>query len=155
MRTFPILRLLRSVPPSLLKASPKGEGVHPSQSGTLSEKFFNEIISHPVPIDMNILKAIKRCALGLDLYLWLTYRIFTLKNPQHLTWRQLYRQFGTDPAKASDKQTIKFFRRQALRELKKIKLAWPKLNYATAPGVLILYPSTPVIAPSGHHQLAS
>ena len=121
----------------------------------LSEKFFNEIISHPVPIDMNILKAIKRCALGLDLYLWLTYRIFTLKNPQHLTWRQLYRQFGTDPAKASDKQTIKFFRRQALRELKKIKLAWPKLNYATAPGVLILYPSTPVIAPSGHHQLAS
>ena len=121
----------------------------------LSEKFFNEIISHPVPIDMNILKAIKRCALGLDLYLWLTYRIFTLKNPQHLTWRQLYRQFGTAPAKASDKQTIKFFRRQALRELKKIKLAWPKLNYATAPGVLILYPSTPVIAPSGHHQLAS
>ena len=36
MRTFPILRHLRSVPPSLLKASPKGEGVHPSQSGTLS-----------------------------------------------------------------------------------------------------------------------
>ncbi len=35
MRTFPILRHLRSVPPSLLKASPKGEGVHPSQSGTL------------------------------------------------------------------------------------------------------------------------
>ena len=37
MRTFPILRHLRSVPPSLLKASPKGEGVHPSQSGTLRE----------------------------------------------------------------------------------------------------------------------
>ena len=36
MRTFPILRHLRSAPPSLLKASPKGEGVHPSQSGTLS-----------------------------------------------------------------------------------------------------------------------
>ena len=35
------------------------------------------------------------------------------------------------------------FRRQALRELKKIKLAWPGLNYATAPGVLILHPSTP------------
>ena len=38
MRTFPILRHLRSVPPSLLKASPKGEGVHPSQSGTLREE---------------------------------------------------------------------------------------------------------------------
>ena len=37
----------------------------------LSEKFFNEIISHPVPIDMNTLAALKRCSLGLDLYLWL------------------------------------------------------------------------------------
>ena len=33
----------------------------------LSEKFFQEIIQHPVPIDMNTLTALKRCALGLDL----------------------------------------------------------------------------------------
>ena len=111
----------------------------------LSEPFFNEIINHPVPIDMNTLKALKRCALGLDLYLWLTYRTFTLKHPLRLTWRQLYQQFGTDPAKARDKRIVKIFRRQALRELKKIKLAWPDLNYATAPGVLILLPSTPAI----------
>ena len=39
--------------------------------------------------------------LGLDLYLWLTYRTFALKRPLRLTWRQLYRQFGADPAKAS------------------------------------------------------
>ena len=37
----------------------------------LSEKFFNEIINHPVPLDMNTLKALKRSSLGLDLYLWL------------------------------------------------------------------------------------
>ena len=30
----------------------------------LSEAFFNEIISHPVPLDMNTLKALKRCAFG-------------------------------------------------------------------------------------------
>ena len=114
----------------------------------LSEKFFKEIINHPVPIDMNTLTALKRCSLGLDLYLWLTYRTFSLRAPQQLTWRQLYRQFGTDPAKSSDKETIKFFRRQALRELKKIKLAWPELNYTTAPGVLILHPSTPIIPAS-------
>ena len=114
----------------------------------LSEKFFKEIINHPVPIDMNTLTALKRCSLGLDLYLWLTYRTFSLRAPQQLTWRQLYRQFGTDPAKSSDKETIKFFRRQALRELKKIKLAWPELNYTTAPGLLILHPSAPIIPPS-------
>ena len=37
----------------------------------LSEDFFNEIIRHPVPLDMNTLTALKRCSLGLDIYLWL------------------------------------------------------------------------------------
>ena len=39
----------------------------------LGEDFFNEITNHPVPLDMNTLKMLKRCSLGLDLYLWLTY----------------------------------------------------------------------------------
>ena len=114
----------------------------------LSEKFFNEIIRRPVPIDMNTLTALKRCSLGLDLYLWLVYRTFGLRAPLRLTWRHLYRQFGVDLSKASDKETIKFFRRRTLRELKKIKMAWKDLNYSTAPGVLILLPSTPVIPPA-------
>ena len=47
----------------------------------LGEDLFNEIISHPVPLDMNTLKALKRSTLGLDLYLWLVYRTFALKRP--------------------------------------------------------------------------
>ena len=46
----------------------------------LGEKFFNEIIRHPVPIDMNTLTALKRSPLGLDLYLWLVYRTFALRS---------------------------------------------------------------------------
>ena len=99
----------------------------------LGEDFFNEIIQHPVPLDMNTLTALKRCALGLDLYLWLTYRTFALRAPQRITWRQVYRQFGLHPSKDSDKRTVQNFRTQVLRELKKIKLAWPELNYSTAP----------------------
>ena len=114
----------------------------------LGEKFFNEIIHHPVPIDMNTLTALKRSPLGLDLYLWLVYRTFSLRAPQRLTWQQLYRQFGAHPDNASDKRTVDNFRTKVLRELKKIKLAWPELNYATAPGVLILSPSKPAIAPT-------
>ena len=64
----------------------------------LGEKLFNEIIQHPVPLDMNILAALKRSALGLDFYLWLNYRIFALRAPLRLSWRQVYRQFGVDPA---------------------------------------------------------
>ena len=119
----------------------------------LSEKFFNEIINQPVPLDMNILRALKRCSLGLDLYLWTAYRTFALQRPLRLSWKHLYCQFGTDPDKASDKRIVKIFRRQALRELKKIKTAWPDLNYATAPGVLILLRSKPAVPPAQQLQL--
>ena len=121
----------------------------------LGEDFFNEIIQHPIPLDMNTLTALKRCALGLDLYLWLTYRTFTLRVPQHLTWRQVYRQFGPNPNNVITHDAIQNFRRRVLRELKKIKLAWPELNYSTAKGVLILSPSTPTIAPLNQGQLES
>ena len=120
----------------------------------LGEKFFNEIIRHPVPLNMNTLTALKRSTLGLDLYLWLVYRTFSLRAPLRLTWKQLYCQFGAHPAKARDNNTVQAFRYKVLRELKKIKLAWPELNYATAKGVLILLPSIPAIAPSNQRHLA-
>ena len=121
----------------------------------LGEDLFNEIINHPVPLDMNTITALKRCSLGLDLYLWLVYRTFPLRALQRITWRQVYRLFGAHPAKASDKFTVRNFRTKVLRELKKIKLAWPDLNYTTAKGVLILHPSTPAIAPLNPGQLGS
>ena len=114
----------------------------------LGEKFFHEIINRPVPLDMNILRGLKRSSLGLDLYLWLTYRVFALKNVLVIPWTSLYRQFGVDPAKADNKGTVADFRKDCLRELKKIKTSWPALSYATAKGVLILYPSTPSILPA-------
>ena len=121
----------------------------------LGEDLFNEIINHPVPIDMNTLKALKRCALGLDLYLWIAYRTFALTRPLRLSWRQVYRQFGADPAKASDANTVQMFRRNALRELKKIKLAWPGLNYGTAKGALVLLPSKPAIPSAEQRELVN
>ena len=127
---------------------------HPNQSSLwestirLGEDFFNEIIAHPIPLNMNILRSLKRCSLGLDLYLWLTYRTFALKAPLRLSWPQLYQQFGVDPAKANDPNTVNGFRTKCLRELKKIKISWPDLHYRTAPGILILEPSTPAILPT-------
>ena len=119
----------------------------------LGEDLFNEIIQHPVPLNMNTLTALKRSPLGLDLYLWVVYRTFPLRAPLRLTWRLLYSQFGAHPDKASDKNIVNAFRRKVLRELKKIKMAWPELNYRTAKGMLILLPSTPAIAPVGQAQL--
>ena len=126
---------------------------HPDQSSLweskieLGEKLFQEIIEHPIPLDLNTLKALKRSPLGLDLYLWLTYRTFALKRPLRLSWKQLYRQFGSDPAKAS-KVAQQAFRRDCLRELKKINRSWPDLHYQTVTGALLLSPSAPRIPPA-------
>ena len=106
----------------------------------LGENFFDEIIQHPVPINMNVLNALKRSSLGLDLYLWLLYRTFALDRPLKLSWRQLYHQFGAEPARATDKRTVDYFRTDCLRELIKIKTAWPALNYATPKGALEIRP---------------
>ena len=114
----------------------------------LGEKFFQEIIRRPVPLDMNVLRSLKRSTLGLDLYMWLTYRTFTLKKVTAIPWRDLYRQFGVDPSKADDKLTVNNFRKKSLRELKKIKTAWDGLRYGTARGVLIVMPSVPSIPSS-------
>ena len=57
----------------------------------LSEQFFNEVIRNPVPLDTNILKALKRSPLGLDLYVWLVYRTFSLDAPLRLSWAMLLR----------------------------------------------------------------
>ena len=108
----------------------------------LGEKFFNEVIHHAVPLDMNILKALTRSSLGLDLYQWLNYRTFALEEPLRLSWRQLYRQFGADPARACDKYPVDDFRKDCLRELKRITVAWAGLDYATPKGALVLLPTT-------------
>ena len=131
----------------------------------LGEAFFNEIIRHPVPLDMNTLRALKRSPLGLDLYLWAVYRTFSLATPIALSWPMLYRQFGVDPNRAGDNVTVQRFRRDCLRELKKIQMAWPGLEYRierghrhVKPGVLVLLPSTPAIqaiTPGGQAQLTS
>jgi len=111
----------------------------------LGEDFFNEIIRNPVPIDMNVLKALKRSPLGLDLYLWLNYRTFSLEQPLRLSWKSLYRQFGANPDKAIDKSIVNDFRKKCLRELKKIQTVGLNLDCSTDRGMLIVAPLRPVI----------
>lgn len=114
----------------------------------LGEDLFEEIICNPIPIEMNTLKALKRSPLGLDLYLWLTYRVFSLEKPISLPWKRLHRQFGAHPGKADDRFVVMNFRKNCLRELVKIHTAWPEFRYSTAKGHLVLFPSRPLISPT-------
>ena len=49
----------------------------------LGEKFFNEIVRHPVPIDMNTLTALKRSSLGLSRVLSFLFLV-SIKSPAGL-----------------------------------------------------------------------
>ena len=113
----------------------------------LGEDFFNEIVRHPIPLDLNTLKALKRSALGVDLYLWLTYRTFTLTGPLRLPWPMLYRQFAASPAQVEQGCMLANFRRQCVRELQKIRTAWPDLVCRLPYGALVIYPARPRILP--------
>jgi hypothetical protein len=125
----------------------------------LGEELFQEIVTHPMPIDMGILKTLRRSSLGLDLYMWLSYKTFTLysqnRKPERLAWDQLYRQFGADPALAEDKNTVQNFRKDALREIAKLKLCWPTLDVRTTTGALEVRGCQPSITPKAARQLLS
>ena len=69
-----------------------------------------------------------------------------------LSWPTLYRQFGVDPSRADDNVTVQKFRKDCLRELTKIKAAWPGLQCRIErgrrhekTGALVLLPSAPAI----------
>ena len=117
----------------------------------LGGELFEEIVNHPMPIDMGILKTLRRSSLGLDLYMWLSYKTFALyrqrKKPERLAWDQLYRQFGANPSQADDKNTVQNFRKDVLREIAKLKLCWPELDVTSTTGALEVRGCEPSIKP--------
>lgn len=121
-----------------------GQGGEWESTIRLGERFFEEITRRPFPVDLRILKAVKRSPLGIDLYTWLTYRVSYLKEPTHISWRQLHEQFGAD---YSGEQGVWEFTRAVKRELVKIKAAWPALTYETPRGRLKLHPCPPSVRP--------
>jgi len=123
---------------------------NPDQAGLfqskviLTERFYNEIIENPVPVDTRALKALKFSPMALDIYCWLTYRMSYLKQPTAITWPQLQAQFGA--GYADNENGIKNFQRSFTQQLKKVLVVYPEANIDTARGRLILKPSRPHVA---------
>jgi hypothetical protein len=89
----------------------------------LSEPFYNEIVQHPVPVDMRVLRMLKRSPMALDVYVWLTYRIYTLNRSRRrdvlIPWESLQMQFGAGYPETP--QGKRDFKKSFLRELVKVK----------------------------------
>lgn len=123
---------------------------HPNQATLfestliLNEDFFNEIISRPIPIDIRVLKALKRSPLALDIYCWITYRMSYIKSCISIPWGILQVQFGS--SYSSSPQGIRDFKRAFLREIKKVCLIYPDLKLSDSNNGLVLYPSKPHVS---------
>ncbi len=108
----------------------------------LGEKFFQAITAFPVPVDMRVLRAIKRSPLALDLYAWATWRVFKLEQSAFVPWRGLLEQMGAEYKNADE------FARKAKTTFRKIKAVYPALKLDFAKGGLVLHPSRTAIAPA-------
>lgn len=102
---------------------------------TLSERFFEELLASPVPVDMRALKALKGSPSCLDLYCFLTYRMFTLQRELTIPWEALMMQFGSETA--SERK----FRWQFGHALAAVKVVYPEAKVEITKGGLILKPS--------------
>lgn len=105
----------------------------------LGEKFYEAICAAPVPLDMEILKAIKHSPLLLDLYKWATWRSYTTiqsgKN-QFIPWNELEKQFG------SNYKDQKHFIEKVRKAWTELKLVYTGLDADIVEGGITFFPTT-------------
>jgi hypothetical protein len=106
---------------------------------TLDADFFEEIIKSKVPLHLKAVAALKNNALGLDLYMWLTYRLSRLNKPTFIKWSDLMQQVGSDYSKVND------FQKKAKSVLMEIQVLWKDFNFELRRGGFMIYPSGPHI----------
>ena len=105
----------------------------------IGEEFFKEIISYPIPIDMEALKVLKRSPMAIDIYCWLTYRMSYLKNTTTISWETLEIQFGSNYERTRD------FKRYFLNQLRSVLAVYPDAKLGINERGIHLRPSNPHI----------
>ena len=103
----------------------------------LGQKFFDEIVDKPVPVDFRALKALKRSAMALDIYCWLTYRMSYLNHKKVIPWTALHLQFGGEYTR------LRKFKEKFISHLKAVSLIYPEAKVQPLDTGLELRPSKP------------
>ncbi|NGP90175.1 replication protein RepA [Fodinibius halophilus] len=106
----------------------------------LHEHFYQEVINNAFPVDPGDVDKLRQSPFKLDLYLFLSHRVFNLKEDTYISWKSLNKQFGSNYANHLD------FGRRARKYLKQIKAkVYKEVNFEFEPGRLVLKKSpTPV-----------
>jgi hypothetical protein len=108
-------------------------------SVTLSQKFFEQLVEAPVPLDLRAIRALKRSPLSLDLYAWATRRVSYLRRPLRITWASFQLSFGVGYAETPQGRSR--FRGNAIEALYRVKAVYPQLKIEIRRDGVILHPS--------------
>ncbi|MFI8977317.1 replication protein RepA [Nocardia asteroides] len=116
--------------------TPRGK----NSSVTVSSEFYRQVMDHPVPVDMKVLNALQGSPMAMDIYIWLTYRMYALETPYMISWENLMLQFGSNLS--DTKQGKHQFKNDFEKRLKSVVQYWEdlKVDVDRARG-LMLYPS--------------
>jgi hypothetical protein len=101
----------------------------------LGREFFEAVIANPVPVDVAMAGRLKRSPLALDLFIWVTYRLYRMKEGAEITisYRDLQTQFGAEYGRLRDFKT-------ALKDaLQKIAIEYTAIRYDLTDRGLVLH----------------
>jgi hypothetical protein len=107
----------------------------------LSEGFFEQLKRHPMPLEEAAIKALSNNAKALDVYLWLAYRLHSLKSDKMITWTALKAQFGIGTAAMFN------FRSKFTATLGLATAVYPAARVDVAEHGVIIKPSRPPVTP--------
>lgn len=110
----------------------------------LSPKFFRLITEKPVPLDMRVLRLIKRSPMALDVYCWATYRVSYLKRATCIPWPSLMAQIGANYPDTTRGRLD--FKAKFKQGLDKVRAAWPELDATPTEKGLLLKRCTPQVS---------
>ena len=106
----------------------------------LSERFFNELKLHPVPLQEAAIRALSNSSQALDIYCWLTYRLHSLPRDTDITWAALRAQFGTTYSGLRD------FRKRFSESLQMALAVYPDAKVEVSQAGISLSKSRPPVA---------
>jgi hypothetical protein len=113
----------------------------------LSDEFYREISSHPIPTDLEAAKALSASPAALDLFTWLSYRCFTARGRERVP---LFGEFGlVSQLGSADYSRPRKFREKLEGWLKLVRAMWPECPaYIDQDGIALVVDRSSAVLPS-------
>lgn len=105
----------------------------------LSSDFFDALIEHPIPCREVALQQLSGSSAAIDCYIWLAYRLHSLRRPMLIPWPALASQFG------SAYSELRNFRPNFMKALVKAAACYPEARVEPERHGLRLFPSPPPV----------